>query len=133
LADSFKRVNHTISEAGLVGGGSVPRPGEVSVAHNGVLFLDELPEFPRNALEVMRQPLEERRVTIARAQMTLTFPASFILVAAVASRHYRFPRYGPLAIATKGMTKYRISAYYQIMTIPFIGPVLAIRQAQAIY
>jgi predicted ATPase with chaperone activity len=78
----FRHPHHTISDAGLVGGGSVPRPGEVSMAHNGVLFLDELPESPRNVLEVMRQPLEERRVTIARAQMTLTFPASFVLVAA---------------------------------------------------
>jgi magnesium chelatase family protein len=78
----FRAPHHTISDAGLVGGGSIPRPGEVSMAHNGVLFLDELPEFPRNVLEVMRQPLEERRVTIARAQMTLSFPASFILVAA---------------------------------------------------
>jgi magnesium chelatase family protein len=78
----FRHPHHTISDAGLVGGGSVPRPGEVSMAHNGVLFLDELPEFPRNVLEVMRQPLEERRVTIARAQMTLTFPAAFVLVAA---------------------------------------------------
>jgi magnesium chelatase family protein len=78
----YRAPHHTISDAGLVGGGTVPRPGEVSMAHNGVLFLDELPEFPRNVLEVMRQPLEERRVTIARAQMTLTFPASFVLVAA---------------------------------------------------
>jgi magnesium chelatase family protein len=78
----FRAPHHTISAAGLIGGGSVPRPGEVSMAHNGVLFLDELPEFPRNVLEVLRQPLEERRVTIARAQMTLTFPAAFILVAA---------------------------------------------------
>ena len=78
----FRAPHHTISDAGLVGGGSVPRPGEVSMAHNGVLFLDELPEFPRNVLEVMRQPLEERRVTIARAQLTLSFPAAFILVAA---------------------------------------------------
>lgn len=78
----FRSPHHTISDAGLVGGGSIPRPGEVSMSHNGVLFLDELPEFPRNVLEVLRQPLEERRVTIARAQMTLTFPASFILVAA---------------------------------------------------
>jgi magnesium chelatase family protein len=79
----FRAPHHTISDAGLVGGGSVPRPGEVSMAHNGVLFLDELPEFPRNVLEVLRQPLEERRVTIARAQMTLTFPASFVLIAAM--------------------------------------------------
>ena len=78
----FRSPHHTISDAGLVGGGPIPRPGEVSMAHNGVLFLDELPEFPRNVLEVLRQPLEERRVTIARVQMTLTFPASFILVAA---------------------------------------------------
>src|SRR5438309_1743373 len=75
--------HHTISDAGLIGGGAVPRPGEVSLAHNGVLFLDELPEFPRNVLEVMRQPLEDRKVIIARAQMTLAFPASFVLIAAM--------------------------------------------------
>src|SRR5947208_4700679 len=81
-ARPFRSPHHTISDAGLVGGGSIPRPGEVSMAHNGVLFLDQLPEFPRNVLEVLRQPLEERRGTIARAQMTLTFPASFVLIAA---------------------------------------------------
>src|SRR5216110_1079710 len=79
----YRSPHHTISDAGLIGGGVIPRPGEVSLAHNGLLFLDELPEFPRNVLEVLRQPLEERRVTIARAQMTLTFPASFVLIAAM--------------------------------------------------
>jgi magnesium chelatase family protein len=79
----FRAPHHTVSNAGLIGGGSIPRPGEVSLAHNGILFLDELPEFRRHVLEVLRQPLEERRVTIARAQMTLSFPASIVLVAAM--------------------------------------------------
>jgi len=79
----FRSPHHTTSDAALVGGGSIPRPGEVSLAHNGVLFLDELPEFRRNALEALRQPLEERTVTIARSRGTLKLPARFQLVAAM--------------------------------------------------
>ena len=79
----FRAPHHTISDAGLIGGGIVPRPGEVSLAHNGLLFLDELPEFPRNVLEVLRQPLEDHTVTIARASMSLSFPARFMLAAAM--------------------------------------------------
>jgi magnesium chelatase family protein len=79
----FRSPHHTISDVALVGGGGNPQPGEISLSHNGVLFLDELPEFKRTVLEVMRQPMEERRVTISRAKMSLDFPASFLLLASM--------------------------------------------------
>ena len=79
----FRSPHHTISDVALVGGGGIPQPGEISLAHNGVLFLDELPEFKRTVLEVMRQPMEERRVTISRAKVSLDFPASFMLIASM--------------------------------------------------
>ncbi|MFT4202941.1 MAG: YifB family Mg chelatase-like AAA ATPase [Chitinophagaceae bacterium] len=79
----FRSPHHTVSDVALVGGGGIPQPGEISLAHNGVLFLDELPEFKRTALEVMRQPMEERRVTISRAKISLDFPANFMLIASM--------------------------------------------------
>lgn len=79
----FRSPHHTISDVALVGGGGIPQPGEISLAHNGVLFLDELPEFKRAVLEVMRQPMEERRVTISRARVAVDFPASFMLIASM--------------------------------------------------
>jgi len=79
----FRSPHHTISAMGLVGGGSIPQPGEISLAHNGVLFLDELPEFNRGTLEVMRQPMEDRKVVISRAALSVEFPSSFILIAAM--------------------------------------------------
>src|SRR5687767_6647072 len=79
----FRSPHHTISDVALVGGGGIPKPGEISLAHNGVLFLDELPEFKRTVLEVMRQPMEERRVSISRAKVAVDFPASFMLVASM--------------------------------------------------
>lgn len=79
----FRSPHHTVSDAALVGGGGIPQPGEISLAHNGVLFLDELPEFKRSALEVMRQPMEERKVVISRARVAMDFPASFMLIASM--------------------------------------------------
>jgi magnesium chelatase family protein len=79
----FRSPHHTVSDVALVGGGGIPQPGEISLAHNGVLFLDELPEFKRTVLEVMRQPMEERRVTISRAKLAVDFPASFMLIASM--------------------------------------------------
>src|SRR5438045_5473916 len=79
----FRSPHHTVSDVALVGGGTVPQPGEISLAHNGVLFLDEVPEFKRTVLEVLRQPMEERKVMISRAKMSVEFPANFMLISSM--------------------------------------------------
>ncbi|MCD6543094.1 MAG: YifB family Mg chelatase-like AAA ATPase [Flavobacteriaceae bacterium] len=127
----FRSPHHTISDVALVGGGTYPQPGEISLSHNGVLFLDELPEFKRSALEVLRQPLEDREVTISRAKFTVTYPSSFMLVAsmnpspsgyfvddekAVTSSPYEMQRYlgkisGPLLD--------RIDLHIEVQPVPF--------------
>lgn len=127
----FRAPHHTISDAGLVGGGSFPQPGEISLAHNGVLFLDELPEFRRSSLEVMRQPLEDNVVTISRAKSSTTFPANFMLVAAMNPcpcgyyNHPDIPCLCPNGAVQKYLNKIsgplldRIDIHIEVVPVPF--------------
>ena len=127
----FRNPHHTASSVALVGGGSYPQPGEISLAHNGVLFLDELPEFKREVLEVMRQPLEEREVTISRAKFTITYPSSFMLVASMnPSPSGNFYEPGNMMQSTKAeMQRYmnkisgplldRIDIHIEVNPVPF--------------
>ncbi len=127
----FRSPHHTISSAALVGGGSYPQPGEISLSHNGVLFLDELPEFERRVLEVMRQPIEDRQVTIARAKFTVTYPSSFMLVASMnpsPSGYFNDPD-APITSTPAEMQRYlgkisgplldRIDIHIEVTPVPF--------------
>lgn len=127
----FRAPHHTISDVALVGGGSYPQPGEISLAHNGVLFLDELPEFKRTVLEVMRQPLEDREVTISRARFTVTYPSSFMLVASMnpsPSGYFNDPN-APVMSSPAEMQRYlskvsgplldRIDIHIEVTPVPF--------------
>ncbi|MHA7941489.1 YifB family Mg chelatase-like AAA ATPase [Formosa sp. 3Alg 14/1] len=127
----FRSPHHTISNVALVGGGSYPQPGEISLSHNGVLFLDELPEFKRDVLEVMRQPLEDREVTISRAKFTVTYPSSFMLVASMnpsPSGYFNDPG-SPVTSSPAEMQRYlgkisgplldRIDIHIEVTPVPF--------------
>lgn len=127
----FRSPHHTISNVALVGGGSYPQPGEISLSHNGVLFLDELPEFKREVLEVMRQPLEDREVTISRAKFTVTYPSSFMLVASMnpsPSGYFNDPE-APVTSSPAEMQRYlskisgplldRIDIHIEVTPVPF--------------
>ena len=127
----FRSPHHTISNVALVGGGSYPQPGEISLSHNGVLFLDELPEFKREVLEVMRQPLEDREVTISRAKFTVTYPSSFMLVASMnpsPSGYFNDPS-APVTSSPAEMQRYlskvsgplldRIDIHIEVTPVPF--------------
>ncbi|MFD0760634.1 YifB family Mg chelatase-like AAA ATPase [Lutibacter aestuarii] len=127
----FRSPHHTISDVALVGGGQYPQPGEISLSHNGVLFLDELPEFKRTVLEVMRQPLEDREVTISRARFTVTYPSSFMLVASMnpsPSGYFNDPD-APISSSPAEMQRYlgkisgplldRIDIHIEVNPVPF--------------
>ena len=127
----FRCPHHTISDVALVGGGSYPQPGEISLSHNGVLFLDELPEFKRNVLEVLRQPLEDREVTISRAKFTVTYPSSFMLVASMnpsPGGYFNDPN-APVTSSPAEMQRYlgkisgplldRIDIHIEVTPVPF--------------